>query len=100
MENDQEDFYARMNNELGCPSNILPIHHKFNDPFVPVSQKVQVLPIITSLFDPSKMKLSYETLLTAAKIVKHSYRLADKDCETLEEAIYKAASKMQILESA
>ena len=65
-----------------------------------MSQKVQLPPTITSLFDPSKMKLSDEVLLTAAKIVKHSYRVVDKDCETLEEATYKAAGKMQIMGSA
>jgi len=78
MENDQEDFYVRMSNKLGYHPNILSIHHKFNGPFVPVSQKVQLPPTITSLFDTSKMKLSYEVLLTAGKIVKSSYRVIDK----------------------
>ena len=68
-----------MNNELGYHLNILSIHHKFNDPFVPVSQKVQLPPLISSLFDPSKMNLSYEALLTAAKIVKGSYKIVNKD---------------------
>jgi len=70
-----------MNDELGYHPNIQPIHHKFNDPFVPVSQKVQLPPTVTSLFDPSKKKLSYKALLTAAKIVKRLYTVIDKDCE-------------------
>ena len=84
-ENDQEDFYTKLSNELDYRPNILSVHHKFNEPFVPVSQRVQLPPTITSLFEPTKTKLSYDELVVAAENVKSSYSVTDEESRNLEE---------------
>ena len=41
-ENDQEDCYTKISNELDYHPNILSVHNKFNKPFMPVSQRLQL----------------------------------------------------------
>ena len=74
-ENDQEDFYSKLSNELDYHPNILSVHSKFNEPFLQLSQTVQLPPTITSLYESAKTKLSYNELVVAAENVKASYRL-------------------------
>ena len=85
-ENDQEEFYTKLSSQLDYHPNILSIHHKFNKPFLPVSQTVQLPPTITSLFSPAKTKLSYDELVIAAENVKASYIVTDEESKNLEEA--------------
>ena len=85
-ENDQEEFYTKLSSQLDYHPNILSIHHKFNKPFLPISQTVQLPPTITSLFSPAKTKLSYDELVMAAENVKASYIVTDEESKNLEEA--------------
>ena len=85
-ENNQEDFYAKMSNELDYHPNILSVHNKFNKPCMSFSQRLQLPPTITSLFEPAKTKLSYDELVVAAKNVKASYSVTEEESRNLEEA--------------
>ena len=53
---------------------------------MPVSQRLQLPPTITSLFEPAKTKLSYDELVVAAKNVKASYSVTEEETRNLEEA--------------
>ena len=49
-ENDQEDCYTMISNELDYHPNILSVYNKCNKPFMPVSQRLQLPTTIPSLF--------------------------------------------------
>ena len=85
-ENYQEEFYSKISSELDYHPNILSVHHKFNKPFLPVSQRVQLPPTIMSLFDLAKTKLSYDELVVAAENVKASYSITEEESKNLEVA--------------
>ena len=53
---------------------------------MPVSQRLQLPPTISSLFEPTKTKLLYDKLVVTAKNVKASYSVTDEESRNLEEA--------------
>ena len=52
-ESDQEDLFEQLST-LDYNPVILSVHRNFNKPFIPLSQKFQFPPTITSFYDPKK----------------------------------------------
>ena len=65
---------------------ILSVHRNFNKPFIPLSQKFQFPPTITSFYDPKKETLSYDELVTIAEDTKRTYGITSDQIITLEES--------------
>ena len=64
--------------------SVLSVHHKFNKPYLPVSQAKSRLSL---LHDQSKEKASYTELLQCAVSLKATYKVRDEEITTLEESI-------------
>lgn len=84
-ESDQEDLFEQLST-LDYNPVILSVHRNFNKPFIPLSQKFQFPPTITSFYDPKKETMSYDELITIAENTKRTYDITSDQIIKLEES--------------
>lgn len=82
----EKDKFFQQLSMLEHKVSVLSVHHKFNKPYLPVSQAKSLPATIISLHDQSKEKASYSELLQCAISLKATYKVSDEEITALEES--------------
>ena len=77
-ESDKEDFFHQLST-LKHKASILSVHYKYNKPYLPVSQSMNLPSTVSSLHDKSKEQASYTELLECALLAKSTYKVGTEE---------------------
>jgi len=84
-EEDQEEFFMKLS-QLDHNASILSIHHKYNKPFIPVSQNKSLPKPVTSFANHDGIKMTSDQIKTHCREIRSTYKVSNEEAKDLEES--------------